>query len=384
MSAHPLKLSFRSCALLAGLMLGAAGSLQAQGEALIPEQYTLQWLATVPDECTSIGPHSPYVVSNNGRFLVGSVWEDRNGAPCGKVRSTLRMRTPEPDRVKTFKQVKDQQKWVHSVSSDGRSGGSVEGFSTQAFVTGPLGRGEYPVVFADSIWAKANAVNRQGQVAGTYRLSLGTSRAFVADPGNAYVARDLGTLGGQESWAWGINERGQVVGSSLTDLGSFKPHAFLTQPNGQSLMDLGSIGPYGSVAYAVNRTGQVTGIGYFDPTLTGLVKGFVTDDNGKNPRWIEPLPGTSGTSAVGPNVHGQVVGLGWVKVGLYSETRAIVTGRHGVGTFNLDERVQLPSGLHLRFASSISDDGDIVAFATDATGTRGHWYLLCKAPNCQP
>ncbi|TDM06695.1 MAG: hypothetical protein C4K60_19565 [Ideonella sp. MAG2] len=384
MFANLLKRPLHSNALLAGLLLSAVGSVQAQDGADIPVQYSLLLLATVPNECSAVGPNSPYVVSPNGRFLVGSVLEDRNGTSCGKVRSTLRMRSPEPDRVKNFKQVKDLQKWVHGVSSDGRSAGSIVGFSTQAFVTGPQGSGEYPVVVGDSIAAKANAVNRQGVVAGSYRQSFGTTRAFVADPSSAYVARDLGTLGGQESWAWGINERGQVVGSSLPSIDSFKPHAFLFDPSSQSLMDLGSIGPYGSVAYAVNKTGQVAGNGYFDPTLTAVVKGFITEDNGQNPRWIEPLPGTSGTSVSGINIHGQVVGLGWVKLGLNSEPRAIVTGRNGVGTYNLDELVQLPAGLHLRFASSISDHGDIVAFASDSAGANGHWFLLCKAANCQP
>ena len=50
-------------------------------------------------------------------------------------------------------------------------------------------------------------------------LGLGTAQAS-----SEYRLIDLGTLGGPESHAWSINNRGQVVGDASTASGS---HAFL-------------------------------------------------------------------------------------------------------------------------------------------------------------
>ena len=50
------------------------------------------------------------------------------------------------------------------------------------------------------------------------------SRANAAN----YVIQDLGTLGGTESRAYGINELGQVVGEAKTSTGQW--HAFLWLP----------------------------------------------------------------------------------------------------------------------------------------------------------
>src|SRR5262249_23271541 len=68
---------------------------------------------------------------------------------------------------------------------------------------------------------------------------------------------DLGTLGGSTSTAAGINNLGQVVGTSYIE-GDSTQHAFLWQNGGMS--DLGTL-PEGtfSSATAINNAGQVVG-----------------------------------------------------------------------------------------------------------------------------
>jgi probable HAF family extracellular repeat protein len=75
--------------------------------------------------------------------------------------------------------------------------------------------------------------------------------------GTNYRYVDLGTLGGDYSEAWGINDRGQVVGFSYT--ASRKTHAFLWEKG--VMKDLGTLeGDNGySEARAINAWGHIVG-----------------------------------------------------------------------------------------------------------------------------
>ena len=61
-----------------------------------------------------------------------------------------------------------------------------------------------------------------------------------------------------DSYAFGINDAGQVVGRSFTAGGAH--HAFITGPDGMGMRDLGTLGGTDySDADGINDAGQVVG-----------------------------------------------------------------------------------------------------------------------------
>src|SRR5215471_285798 len=104
--------------------------------------------------------------------------------------------------------------------------------------------------------ARVHAVNQLGQAVGGSGHPHGAdTRAFFWQKQGGIM--DLGTLpGGDYSAAFGINDAGQVVGTSNTAKGI---HAFSWSSSG-GLRDLGTLpGAEDSAAYAVNDKGEIAG-----------------------------------------------------------------------------------------------------------------------------
>ena len=105
----------------------------------------------------------------------------------------------------------------------------------------------------------AMGVNALGQAAGSYYLTdheanVTHGRAFWYN-GTSVV--DIGTLGGPNSVAYAINDRGVVVGGS--DF-SFQQPSQAFRWSGGTMEPLGSLGGSFGVAYAVNNNGWIVGV----------------------------------------------------------------------------------------------------------------------------
>ena len=123
----------------------------------------------------------------------------------------------------------------------------------------------------------AYGINASGQVVGYAASTTGNhAHAFRTAPNGPIVqgagGSDLGTLGGLNSYAFGINDSGQAVGYSSIMFTGDPEHAFRTAPNGPIVQgpggsDLGTLGGQKSFATAVNNSGQT--VGFSDTPVYG-------------------------------------------------------------------------------------------------------------------
>jgi probable HAF family extracellular repeat protein len=156
----------------------------------------------------------------------------------------------------------------------------------------------------------ATGVNTRGEIVGGAFLSGNrVEHAFLYSDGHML---DLGTLGGNTCSADGINNRVQIVGGSSLS-GEAATHGFLY--SGGQMLDLGTLGGNYSWANGINAPGEVVGT---STLVKGTEHAFIYSDGQMkdlnnllvpNADWIL-------IEATCINDAGQIAGWGWHNVQL--------------------------------------------------------------------
>lgn len=191
----------------------------------------------------------------------------------------------------------------------------------------------------------ATAINNKGQVVG-YTFSSGDLRAFIWANG---TMRFLGGLGGGSSFAYAINEAGQVVGAARVANGQL--HAFLWQ-NG-TMRDLGTLGADASTALGIDANGRIVG---YTEKVGGPIRAFLWE-NGTMKRLANL--GTGYSIARDIDDMGRVVG----EKGSQSSPRAF---RWVAGTVRDLGSLGGPGAV----ANAIGPEGKIVGYASTSAGVK--------------
>jgi len=254
-------------------------------------------------------------------------------------------------------------------------GETAGGASNEAFIWTESGGKVNLGILNNSSFSQAAAINDLGDVVGNSTISDSNrfTHAFVWT--SARGMRDIGTLGGNNSWAWGINNHRQVVGYSSLAGDDNVIHAFLWTSAG-GMRDLGTLGGSYSYAQAINDSGAIVG----ESTLPGdaLQHAFLWTKS-KGMQDLGTLGGAY-SIALAINSSGEIVG--------YSATHktykvSAFLWRSGKGMENLTKRIGSGSGWWVSNANGINKAGQIAATGYSSTDLNDPHALLLT-PNTAP
>lgn len=199
--------------------------------------------------------------------------------------------------------------------------------------------------------ASPRAVNSDGNVAGVFQVrNPAEAHAFLWSKKGGI--QDLGTLGGDNSTAFGMNASDEVVGQANASAGA-PDQAFLwTQSAG--MIDLGNLGGASSVANAINASGQVAGQ---SDLASGFTHAFLWSQSG-GLKDLGTLPGGQQSGANAINTAGEIAG--WANVGSVDHA---ITWSQSSGLADLGIAASCGAT-----AFGISDSSVVVGWYNNSTG----------------
>jgi probable HAF family extracellular repeat protein len=263
---------------------------------------------------------------------------------------------PGPD-VHAFRYTDGRLPPMQDLGTLGGSYSAAFGINDSGHTVGESSDGESirPFVFVDDgpmqqltglggVNGSATDINNAGWIVGESELDNGFFHAFILSPGGGIA--DLGTLGGDNSAAWGVSDAAFpiVVGESELIIGLSNPrpvgipgqlvlHAFRFDTGTEERIDLGTLPDHNwSVATSVNTQGDIVGYSQFAlgsfgnprfrfPAPSSSTRAFIwIDENGddfSDPGEMRDLntlipPGTGWHLSVATDINsnGQITGYG--------------------------------------------------------------------------
>lgn len=210
----------------------------------------------------------------------------------------------------------------------------------------------------DECTGGAYDINESSESAGSARFTTPAVHRHVVTWKAGVIHRDLGLPpGAREAQGAGINDRGDVVGS-LTDAQTGRIEAFVHQ-DGQFTRLQSLPGQYASYAWDINNHGDIVG------TSNGGVP--VIWKSGSTVPTVLPIPaGRYPRSVARINDNGDIVGTA---TGLYPVSNSAVLWRNG----EFIDLGVLPTGSEA-YAYDINNDGVIVG--TSTTGSPYGWHAV--------
>jgi probable HAF family extracellular repeat protein len=238
-------------------------------------------------------------------------------------------------------------------------------------------------------------INNGGQVAGFSNTSpnpgptgLPPFDPFIWDNRNGM--RDLGNFGGTQANPFRLNNRGEFVGAlSLAGEQEWRPFLW----NGEKLIDLGNLSGSYAEAHWVNEAGDVVGLSFL---ADGEVRAVLWAHENPKIKDLGTLEGDNCSNAWATNEKGQIVGFSSAQSICFDNASTVTAIRATLwenGTIvDLNDLVPPGSGLHLVIAKAINDRGEIAGVGTPPgvplnngnNEAQGHDFILIPCDENHP